>query len=515
MILQLTELMVVVAPAMLLACLGVAGLMRVQLAESTVAQLAHTVSVCGIVAATSILAYMLATNVRDVPLELGDWVTLEHVAVAHISASSEAVALSNEESSEALTTVGRFLAERPATSHVAEPASGLEGTAAAAAEANDAKHAEAGHFHFRFKFVFDRLSIPFVIMSLVLCGVIGAFAFRYLHLEPGFNRFFLFYAMFQFGMVVSSLAGTIETLFFGWELVGLSSALLVAYFHERPAPVKNGLRVWAVYRIADAAFLVAALVLHHLSGSGDFAAMMGAGDWPFGHASLTSTQALLVGSLLLFAAAGKSALVPFSGWLPRAMEGPTPSSAVFYGALSVHLGAFLLLRVSPLLDQSAMLSWMVVGLGAITLFYAVMSARVQTDVKSALAFASLIQVSIIIIEIGLGFRYLALIHIVGHAIMRTLQLVRAPSLLKDISALENAIGQRLSTPPSRWQSLIPPKVLEGLYRFSWERGYLDAMLDRFVVRPYVNSFRRLDRIEQEWNRFVNGPRESRAPNESR
>jgi hypothetical protein len=218
---------------------------------------------------------------------------------------------------------------------------------------------------------------------------------------------------------------------------------------------------------------------------------------------------------LLFAAAGKSALVPFSGWLPRAMEGPTPSSAVFYGALSVHLGAFLLLRVSPLLDQSAMLSWMVVGLGAITLFYAVMSARVQTDVKSALAFASLIQVSIIIIEIGLGFRYLALIHIVGHAIMRTLQLVRAPSLLKDINALENAIGQRLSTPPSRWQSLIPPKVLEGLYRFSWERGYLDAMLDRFVVRPYVNSFRRLDRIEQEWNRFVNGPRESRAPNESR
>ena len=190
------------------------------------------------------------------------------------------------------------------------------------------------------KFVFDRLSVPFAIMSFVLCGVIGAFAFRYLHLEEGYYRFFLYYSIFQLGMIISSLAGTIETLFMGWELVGLSSALLVAFFHDRPAPVQNGLRVWSVYRVADAAFLIAALTLHHLSGSGDFEGLMGKGDWPDGHATITESQALLVGSLLLFAAAGKSALVPFSGWLPRAMEGPTPSSAVFYGALSVHLVCF-------------------------------------------------------------------------------------------------------------------------------------------------------------------------------
>ena len=155
---------------------------------------------------------------------------------------------------------------------------------------------------------------------------------------------------------------------------------------------------------------------------------------------MCSSDLLLVGCLFLFAAAGKSALVPFSGWLPRAMEGPTPSSAVFYGALSVHLGAFLLLRISPLLDRSPVLSGLVVLLGAATCVLATMAARVQSDIKSSLAFASLIQVSIIVVEIGLGLRYLPLIHIIGHACLRTLQLVRAPSLLKDYNSMINALG---------------------------------------------------------------------------
>ena len=133
--------------------------------------------------------------------------------------------------------------------------------------------------------------------------------------------------------------------------------------------MRNGLRVWAVYRISDAALLLAAVVLHHLSGEGDFDKLLGKEAWPLGTAAITSQQALFVGLLLLLAAAGKSALVPFSGWLPRAMEGPTPSSAVFYGALSVHLGAFLLLRVSPILDISIWLS-AVVAIGLITAVFA-------------------------------------------------------------------------------------------------------------------------------------------------
>src|SRR4029078_1354560 len=103
------------------------------------------------------------------------------------------------------------------------------------------------HYHFSVKFVFDRLSVPFVILSFVLCGTIGAFANRYMHRERGFNRFFVLYSFFVLGMVVTSLAGTIETLFAGWELVGLSSAMLVAFFQERPAPARHGAWDWGVY----------------------------------------------------------------------------------------------------------------------------------------------------------------------------------------------------------------------------------------------------------------------------
>src|SRR5262245_29239169 len=220
-----------------------------------------------------------------------------------------------------------------------------------------------GGYDFSVKFLFDRLSVPLAILSFALCGTIGAFASRYLHREPGFNRFFALYAVFLAGMVTASLAGTIETLFAGWELVGLSSALLVAFFQERPAPARNGLRVWAVYRFSDAALLVAAVVMHHATKTGDFDRLFGAGPWPAGEAGVGPKSALAIGLLLLAAATGKSALVPFSGWLPRAMEGPTPSSAVFYGALSVHLGAFLLLRAGPLLAAAPLVAAAVVVLG--------------------------------------------------------------------------------------------------------------------------------------------------------
>ncbi|AGA29209.1 proton-conducting transporter transmembrane domain-containing protein [Singulisphaera acidiphila] len=360
------------------------------------------------------------------------------------------------------------------------------------------------HFHFSVKFVFDRLSVPFAILSFVLSGTIGSFATKYMHRERGFNRFFVLYAIFVLGMVVTALAGTIETLFAGWELVGLSSALLVAFFQERPAPARNGLWVWTIYRVSDAALLLAAVVMHHLRGEGDFDTLLGTGLWPYEHSSVAASQALMVGLLLLIAAAGKSALIPFSGWLPRAMEGPTPSSAVFYGALSVHLGAFLLLRVSPLLDLSMVLSTVVVILGLGTALYAYLVGSVQTDIKSALSFASLSQVGIIVAEIGFGFRYLALIHLIGHASLRTLQFVRAPTLLQDYRTLENAIGESLPRTGMVWGlSRTNPKH-DWLYRFALDRGELDSILSTYVVSPFVHAFRWCDALERRWTDFLSG-----------
>jgi NAD(P)H-quinone oxidoreductase subunit 5 len=359
-------------------------------------------------------------------------------------------------------------------------------------------------FHVAVKFVFDRLSVPFAILSFVLAGTIAAFGTHYLHRERGYNRFFVLYAAFLLGMIVASLAGTIETLFLGWELVGLSSALLVAFYQERPAPSRNGLWVWSVYRISDAALLLAAVVLHHMTGEGDFDRLLGAGPWPEGQASVSGTQALIVGLLLLAAAAGKSGLVPFSGWLPRAMEGPTPSSAVFYGALSVHLGVFLLLRVSPLLECSVWLCAAIVVLGLTTAVLAYLAGSAQTDIKVALSFASLAQVGIIVAEIGLGLRYFALVHLLGHACLRTLQFVRAPTLLHDYHTLENAIGEHLPQPALPVNRLIAEPARAWLYRLALERGYLDSWLKTYIIAPFVRLFRWCDAMERRWTDFLTG-----------
>ncbi len=343
-----------------------------------------------------------------------------------------------------------------------------------------------------------------MILTYLLCGTIGAFTSRYLHRERGFVRFYIAYALFMMGMIFATLAGTIEVLFFGWELVGLSSALLIAFFHERRNPVKNGLMAWCVYRIADAAFLLAAVLMHHLTGAGDFEALMGHGAWPDGVATITQTQALFVGLLLIVAAAGKSALVPFSGWLPRAMEGPTSSSAIFYGALSVHLGAYLLLRISPILELSIWLSGTVVVLGLLTAIYATLAGRVQSDIKTDLAYASLTQVGIIVVEIGLGLRYIALIHILGHAALRTLQLLRAPTLLHDYHVLENALDGHLPVFQGWVRRFVPPAIQRRFYRFALERGYLDELLNRVFVRPFVSCFRSFDLLERRWTNFLSG-----------
>jgi NAD(P)H-quinone oxidoreductase subunit 5 len=469
-LMQALGVVVVGAPALLVTFLGGATLLRRKLGERTISRSTKVAVVAGLLPAVAVLVLMLAAGTRHVSIEVGDWV--------HIGSTG----------------------------------------------AED-------EYHFSVKFVFDRLSVPLAILSYVLTGTIGAFASRYLHRERGFNRFYVLYAVFLLGMVMASLAGTIETLFTGWELVGLSSALLVAFFQERPAPSQNGLWVWVVYRVSDAALLLAAVLLHHMTGHGDFDHLLGVGrasPWPEGVAHATEAQALAVGLLLLVAAAGKSGLVPFSGWLPRAMEGPTPSSAVFYGALSVHLGAFLLLRVSPLLDRSVFLCVAVVALGLVTAVNAYLAGSVQTDIKSALAFASLSQVGIIVAEIGLGgaltalssgpgawgapwlgevgvgLRYLALVHLLGHACLRTLQLVRAPSLLQDYHQLENAIGQRLPQGVAFWERLGPRRACDWLYRLALERGYLDGFLSDYIVWPFVRAFRWFDAVERRWTDFLSG-----------
>ena len=436
-------LAVVGSPVALLLAIGLPALVDRPLSERAIGRWGYSTIMVGFLASLAILGIMLGSDTRTESIELGHWVEIE------------------------------------------------------------------GLYVFSIKLVFDRLSVPFVILSFVLCGTIGAFAVRYMHRERGFSRFFSLYSLFVLGMTVTSLAGTVETLFAGWELVGLSSALLVAFYHDRPSPCRNGLRVWIVYRVSDAALLVASIMLHHLKGHGDFSLFLGNAPWPEGACEIAPRHAFSIGLLLITAAAGKSALVPFSGWLPRAMEGPTPSSAVFYGALSVHLGAFLLLRFSPLLELSPWLGVIIITLGGVTALFATFAGRVQTDIKSALSFASMGQVGIIVVEIGIGLyypfvRYIALFHILGHGCLRTLQFIRAPTLLHDYRILENAIGSHLSSVKVNNGKRISATMWTRLYRLAMERGYLDTFLGDYIARPFLAVLSWCDRSERRWTDFLSG-----------
>jgi NADH-quinone oxidoreductase subunit L len=300
-------------------------------------------------------------------------------------------------------------------------------------------------------------------------------------------------AMFVTGMLLVALAGNVTVLFVGWELVGLSSALLVAFFQERPAAVANAFRVLSIYRISDAAMLSAAVLLRHVAGTDSVSLLFGAAAPTAG---LTATDATIIAVLLIVAVAGKSALLPFSSWLPRAMEGPTPSSAVYYGSLSIHAGCFLLLRAAPLLEQAPAARLLAGGLGAATAVFAAITTRVQSDVKSSLAYASLTQVGIIIVEIALRWYTIAFVHLAGHACFRLLQFLSAPNVLHDLHGIESAIGDRPSPGVGSLEAVTPHRLRRRLFLIALERGFLDSLLDRFVTVPFTRVALLLTRVDQ-------------------
>lgn len=348
------------------------------------------------------------------------------------------------------------------------------------------------------EFLVDRLSLGFAVLSAAIAGVVAAFSNRYLHREPGYNRYFVLLAIFVLGMLLVALAGNVAVLFIGWELVGLSSALLVGFFQERPAAVANAFRVVAVYRVSDAAMLSAAVLLRHVAGTDSLSLLFGGGTTSA--AALSTTNATIIAVLLIVAVAGKSALLPFSSWLPRAMEGPTPSSAVYYGALSIHAGCFLLLRAAPLLEQAPVARLLAGSLGAATALFAGTTTRVQTDVKSSLAYASLTQVGLIVVEIALGWYTIAFIHLAGHASFRLLQFLSAPNVLHDLHGLEDTLGHHHSSDSGHLR-VLSARPRQRLFLIAIERGFLDSLLDRVVVEPFTRLARLLTRLD-EWLCYV-------------
>lgn len=210
-----------------------------------------------------------------------------------------------------------------------------------------------------------------------------------MHLEPGYKRFFNTILFFYLGYNWTIFSGNFETLFVGWEILGISSFLLIAFYRERYLPVRNAVKVFTIYRIGDIGILAAMWASHHLLHENiTFIKLMESESI----AEILANHhgaAIFIGLSLLIAAAAKSAQFPFSSWLPRAMEGPTPSSAIFYGSLSVHFGVFLLLRTYAIWENEWIVKAAIIMVGLLTAIVATLIANVQATVKTQIAYASI------------------------------------------------------------------------------------------------------------------------------
>lgn len=345
-----------------------------------------------------------------------------------------------------------------------------------------------GRYHLDLGLLVDRLSWPIVLLTALLVALIGVFSERYVHRDRGYFRFFVLLNLFSGGALLALTAASFDLLMVGWELVGITSVLLVGFFDERADPVRNAARVFAYYRVAGLGLVVGLYVLHANAHSTRISELI-RGAWPVQTSALDGRAAALAGFCFLVAAAGKSAQLPFSGWLPRAMEGPTPSSAIFYGAISVHLGAYLLLRIGPWLHDTPGLSLAVMVVGAATALLATLVHRTASDAKTSLAWAGMAQLGIIFVEVGAGWPRLALAHVVGHAVVRTLQFLRAPSMLHDYHRVHAAAGGHLTATGTHYERILPRTAQAWLYRAGIERAYYDALVDRLVVAPITRFAR--------------------------
>lgn len=337
-----------------------------------------------------------------------------------------------------------------------------------------------GSYHLDVSIFVDPLSAMMILLGAAVIPVLSRFSGRYLHRDPGYLRFFVLLGIAATGFFWFVLGGNIDMAFFGWELLGLSSVLLVSFFWDRAEPLISSGRVFVTYRLADIALLSGVVLLHAYVGTSWAAVFSQDGGATL---ELDETRATLLGLAFLLAAIGKSAQAPVTGYVLRAMEGPTPSSALFYGTLSIHAGVYLMLRIEPLLANSPIARTAVVIVGAITAITAGMSARVRADAKGSLALASASQAGVMFVEIGLGFTTLAMWHLLAHGLLRLAQFLRAPSWLEDAQARRSALGGGRFRPDHYAEKLLPAGLRNFLYAAALSRFGMDALIDRLFARP--------------------------------
>jgi NADH-quinone oxidoreductase subunit L len=282
---------------------------------------------------------------------------------------------------------------------------------------------KAGGFSVRFGLLVDPLSITMVLFVTGVGALIHLYSIGYMHGQERFTRFFTYLNMFAFSMLVLVLAGNYLLLFLGWEGVGLCSYLLISFWFERPTAARAGKKAFVANRVGDFGFMLAMFLIFSHLGTLDLPAAL------TGAEHLSAATATAVALLLYLAAAGKSAQGPLFVWLPDAMEGPTPVSALIHAATMVTAGVYLLVRSHPFLEHGPAAGDVVAWVGALTALVAATIALVNFDIKRVLAYSTISQLGYMSLAVGVGAYSAAIFHMVTHAFFKALMFLGAGSVM--------------------------------------------------------------------------------------
>ena len=357
-------------------------------------------------------------------------------------------------------------------------------------------------FQADFGFYLDHLSL---VMLLVVTGVgflIHIYSVGYMWDDPGFARFFTYLNLFMFFMLTLVLANNYLQMFIGWEGVGLASYLLIGFWFTKDSAASAGKKAFIVNRIGDFGFLIALFLMIKHFGSLDFAQVFDkAGQLP----AETAGAGLLtaIGILLMVGAAGKSAQIPLYVWLPDAMEGPTPVSALIHAATMVTAGVYMVARSHVIFNQAPTALTVVAIVGTLTALFAATIGITQTDIKKVLAYSTVSQLGYMFIACGVGAFSAGIFHLMTHAFFKGLLFLGAGSVIHAIGGeqdMRKMGGLRTQIPWTFWTVTagtvaiagIPPfagffskdEILWKAYQASWIY-WLIGLITAFITSFYM------------------------------
>jgi NADH-quinone oxidoreductase subunit L len=324
----------------------------------------------------------------------------------------------------------------------------------------------AGSFRVDATLLVDPLSMTMVMVVTGVGALIHVYAIGYMEHDPRVGRFFAHFNLFVFFMLVLVLAENYLLLYLGWEGVGLCSYLLIGFWFERPVAASAAKKAFVTTRIGDAAMMLGVVLIFVHVGSLDFGTVLGTGGAdPAASSSISEGAASAIALLLLAGAVGKSAQLPLHVWLPDAMEGPTPVSALIHAATMVTAGVYLVVRSHVLFEASDVALTVVLVIGLLSAIYAALASIGQFDIKRALAYSTMSQIGFMFFAAGMGFYAGAMLLLVCHAFYKALLFLTSGNVmhgLNDETDMRRMGGLRADLPLSTVWFGIGAMALAGI-----------------------------------------------------